>query len=446
MDADGYPLLGQPSPSASLSETQGWAALSSATLEVRSLSEIGPRSFTRFVSSMSEEEAEEGERSRSPTPVASWFRRFISTMTQEELVQVEELGFAHHTPKADHCRPSSSSSHVASEEASPESPKAVTFLRQTSTDTDTFQRQISQPTVANSLAAWSRPSQTLIFLDWDDTIFPTTEIVDNWGLSSKYDTWSSAVLSAEQERLLGRWCDALHKYLTATCSLSDRCVIITNSRRPWVSECVKRFAPSLESLFSRDDGPHVVYANEAVASKVSPCASVRRNASPVRFRAPEALSPEEQREQLTKAKFAAMRQEAKKFYAQYPEQTWKNIISIGDARYEHDAAQDLAFRRKGPAREQLRLKTVVTPTEPSIRDLIYQMRLVTLLWPAHVHFDGDFDIDMNTSESLKLLADELGMPDLRALIRQTPVPPCIEEALAEEFDEVTLLVQDHIYQ
>jgi hypothetical protein len=304
-------------------------------------------------------------------------------------------------------------------------------------------------TVANSLCKWAEASQTLIFLDWDDTLFPTTEIVDDWGLPPRIQDWTDMVFSDEQDRLLDKWGSALELYLKTTCSLSNHCVILTNAKRPWVTKCVERFAPHLKPLFDREDGPRVVYAREAQART-----GHRRPCSPGNPAwTTSEQSPDERRLELTSAKLAAMRQEAKRFYSQYPNQTWKNIISVGDASYEHDAAQELAFCRRSPERERLRLKTIVTPEAPMIRDLTYRLRLATLLWPAHVHFDGDMSIDMNAPpEKLQSLADVLNMPELHkheCRLRPSPISEEDaedEEALANEFDEVAIAVHERVYQ
>jgi hypothetical protein len=299
--------------------------------------------------------------------------------------------------------------------------------------------------VADSLCQWNEASQTLIFLDWDDTLFPTTEIVDNWGLTSKFKCWSDLVLSAEQERLLDKWCSVLEIYLKTTCALSNHCVIVTNARRPWVTECIEHFAPSLQPLFEREDGPRVVYANEAAAAQ-----TLRRPASPgnpVKWTETTAVTADEQRLELTGAKLAAMRQEAKRFYSQYPKQTWKNVLSVGDARYEFDAAQELAFSRRSPKRERLRIKTIVTPQKPLIRDLTYRLRLGPILWPAMVRMDGDISVDMNARpEKLQSFAEALNMPELHSLIRPTPISDEDEEALVNELDEVAMTVHDRVYQ
>ncbi|CAE8693651.1 unnamed protein product [Polarella glacialis] len=49
---------------------------------------------------------------------------------------------------------------------------------------DNFLRQPSDAS-SSSLACYAEPSQTLIFLDWDDTLFPTTELFKRWNVSSR---------------------------------------------------------------------------------------------------------------------------------------------------------------------------------------------------------------------------------------------------------------------
>jgi len=297
-------------------------------------------------------------------------------------------------------------------------------------------------TVADSMCKWAEASQTLLFLDWDDTLFPTSDIVENWDLYARIKDGTDMALSDEQLRLVDKWGSALELYLKMTCSLSNRCVILTNAKRPWVTQCVACLAPHLKPLFDREDGPVVVYAREAA---VRPGHRPRSVGNPIWGRL--GPSADVQRCELTSAKLAAMRQEAKRFYSQYPNQSWKNIISVGDARYEHDAAQELAFCRRSPQNERLRLKTIVTTKDPMIRDLTYRLRLATLLWPAHVHFDGDMSIDMNApAEKLQSFADALNMPDLHNLMRPSPISDEDEEAVANELDEVAMAVHARVYQ
>jgi hypothetical protein len=147
------------------------------------------------------------------------------------------------------------------------------------------------------------------------------------------------VLTPEQEHFLKSWRQALKEYLEQACALSETVLIITNSRRPWVSNCLDRFAPELWSLFERPSrAPQVVYADERLKTNRtfrSQCMDLR----PVKFRtnALQRMTSEERIEECTMAKYAAMKAEAKKFYSKYPGQSWKNILSIGDMCYERDS-------------------------------------------------------------------------------------------------------------
>lgn len=59
------------------------------------------------------------------------------------------------------------------------------LISESDCDIPTSSPRLRSETVADSLANWADASQTLVFLDWDDTLFPTTELFDNWGLSKK---------------------------------------------------------------------------------------------------------------------------------------------------------------------------------------------------------------------------------------------------------------------
>lgn len=224
--------------------------------------------------------------------------------------------------------------------------------------------------------------------------------------------------------------------------MSEHCVILTNSRRPWVSDCVARFAPNLEATFNRQD-IKIIYARETLQRqrRGSNAFNGQTRGLPVKHVHAE-VQHQELEETLTKAKLVSMQQQAMEMYSQYPGQTWKNILSIGDSKYERDAAWEMAFQRKAPKREQLRMKTIVTPLCPSIQDLTYHLGFARFLCLAYVKFDGDFDIDMNTPDPLHAVAKTLGMPELPSSVREFPIRDEDEEAFLDDFDELALWVHD----
>mmetsp|Transcript_23330 Transcript_23330/g.66890 ORF Transcript_23330/g.66890 Transcript_23330/m.66890 type:complete len:379 (-) Transcript_23330:77-1213(-) len=275
----------------------------------------------------------------------------------------------------------------------------------------------SVASLPGSDAGYRDPSQTLIVLDWDDTLFPTGEFIDRWGVKCPEEGQYEPADEA-QARALQDWREALTEFIEVACILSDRCVIITNSRRPWVSDCLDRFAPDLKPLFERSaKAPRVVYTNERLRPtrfRASQCMNLR----PVKDRHLDLtqVTPEEVQEECTHVKYNAMKQEAAAFYASYPNQSWKNILSIGDMPFERDALQELAFRRVAPSRERLRAKAVVERTTPSISELALRLRCSAALLPAYVAFDGDLDLNFATmseqEDPLAATAAALWLPEI----------------------------------
>jgi len=280
--------------------------------------------------------------------------------------------------------------------------------------------------VASSGLLYAEPTQTLVFLDWDDTLFACTELFERWGLDRRLDGTASAdddALPQEVERELEKWRVALEDYLSMVCALSDRCVIVTNSSPQWVENCVSRFAPNLLPFFDGTRrGPRVAYAGELL-KKVRLAQDSSGCCCPVLWHhLKHALAPmptpEERMAELTQAKLLAMRGEANSFYSRYPGQTWKNVISIGDMRYERDAVQELsATRVPAVTRERLRTKAIVVPVQPSLSQLTVWLRTMQVLLPAFVRFDGDIDVDLShTKEPMRALADGLQLPSLAAIV------------------------------
>eukprot|EP00440_Ansanella_granifera_P035576 gb/GFBE01038592.1/.p1 GENE.gb/GFBE01038592.1/~~gb/GFBE01038592.1/.p1 ORF type:complete len:478 (+),score=57.78 gb/GFBE01038592.1/:1-1434(+) len=311
---------------------------------------------------------------------------------------------------------------------------------------------VSVSSIASSGRLFAEPAQTLLFLDWDDTIFPCSELFHRRGLPRRARDWTEP-LSSELDAELEPWRRAVEEFLRAACAVSDRCVIVTNSKAPWVMACVEQFAPCLLPFFNRKDGKGavVVYAAEALrnakASASSnpgfssrildsvkpwlPCGqgASSRPCSPAEvlqclsaaacgdWDPPPRVQAAQRTAELTKAKLEAMRQEAHQFYSRYPGQTWKNVLSLGDMKYEHDAVKELsASRVPSQARERLRTKSFVLPTSPLLSELTLQLRVWSHLLPACARFDGELDMDLSESEApLEELSRAMHLPQLARL-------------------------------
>lgn len=281
----------------------------------------------------------------------------------------------------------------------------------------TVHTQISS--VPSSNFMFAEPTQTLIVFDWDDTLFPTTELFDRMRFSSK-ETSQRPKLPLKQEKLLDEWREALRNYLEEATRLSDMVAIVTNSKRPWITNCLERFAPDLLPIFTGPRAPKIVYAFEHLpeSKKVrSQCMNLR----PVKHREIDLnqISQEESEEEMTHAKYLAMKAVASEFYSQYTGQSWKNLISLGDMRYEHDAMQELTFRRMLGSidrKEKIRTKTIILPSEPTLSEITLRLRFSRHMLKAYVKFNGDLDLDLEkVDDPVLAIAEALGIEQLASV-------------------------------
>jgi hypothetical protein len=316
---------------------------------------------------------------------------------------------------------------------------------------------VSLPSIASPDKQFSEPSETTIFLDWDDTLFPATGLFRYYRVPPSSSRWRSAHMSDELESEIAKWRKALQEFLYTACALSDHCVIVTNAHRPWIETCVRRFAPDLLPLFSsKAGGLRVVYAGEvlhkqrlaraggtASSSCGDGCLAWWRVMLEERLAAldPASGSTEARVAGLTNAKLAAMRQEAEAFHAGRPGHAWENVLSIGDMCYEHNAVQQMGLG-------VLRTKALTLPTGSSLSELTLRLRLFQVLLPVLVRFDGNIDLDLNrTLSSLPALARALCIPQLCAIqfpdCSQRGLKGPLDDKVAEEaLDEVAMAVQD----
>ncbi|CAE8580986.1 unnamed protein product [Polarella glacialis] len=230
---------------------------------------------------------------------------------------------------------------------------------------------------------------------------------EEWGFPHKE-------LIPAQSSLLKDWQSALFQYLTTATALSSQVVIVTNSRRPWVNACVNTFAPACKKFFATGapGSIKVVYAKDMAGHKQGK-GNVASKGWDVKLPVP--ASQREFADDLTAAKFHAMQREAKAFYSSYEFQSWKNIISVGDMLYEHNAVFELARLRRVErgSREQLRVKSLLLPDAPRISELTLHMCFSKLMLPVYVRFDGDLDLNLQDSaDPLLLISQALNLPEV----------------------------------
>merc|ERR1712216_903728 len=105
---------------------------------------------------------------------------------------------------------------------------------------------------------------------------------------------------------------------------------------------------------------------------------------------------------LTESKARAMKAAVSEFYSRYEGQSWKNIISIGDALYEHDSirqvTRDRPSTRNLPVPKKCRTKTVKLIEGPTVNGLAVQLNIVESWLAKIVKADDDIDIDLSADD------------------------------------------------
>lgn len=170
-------------------------------------------------------------------------------------------------------------------------------------------------------------------------------------------------------------------------------VLVTNARRPWVKTSCSKFIPKLQEHL---EGIDIVYAMEFL-----------EESSPLTTGT------------LVESKARAMKSAVSEFYSKYAGQSWKNLISIGDALYEHEAIRQVARERPGGIHgggsKKCRTKTVKLIEAPTIPGMVMQLSLLENWLAKIVLADNDVSIDFAApEEEIKRCIDEYGNDGLCA--------------------------------
>lgn len=101
-------------------------------------------------------------------------------------------------------------------------------------------------------------------------------------------------------------------------------------------------------------------------------------------------------------------QELDTFYSRYEFQSWKNVVSIGDGIFERDAIRRVMKER--PCAEQkkrARTKTVKLLDDPTIEELIAELKIVKASLPMVCHYDDSLDIEVDEDDLHLDVSDQL---------------------------------------
>mmetsp|Transcript_48720 Transcript_48720/g.122980 ORF Transcript_48720/g.122980 Transcript_48720/m.122980 type:complete len:571 (-) Transcript_48720:34-1746(-) len=275
----------------------------------------------------------------------------------------------------------------------------------------------------NSQFTYAESAQTAIVFDWDDTLFPTSYLIDDLRLNHK---------KAMKDQRLPR---DLHEEVTLSLKELEQCVIgllnlahgrgkvilVTLARPPWVEDSCKSFFPLVGALIQQL-GIKVVYAQQGVT---------------VDYDKRKMMCDDEIERFYAEMKGKAISREVEAFYSQYEGQSWKNIISIGDSDFERLGTMMMTqeyMRRRGLIKDakngdtfevtvasneafgrntgsvdvnghvyKVRTKTFKMLDSPTIGELKEETQLIYRWLPKMIELDDGFDADLSALDDARLI-------------------------------------------
>lgn len=249
-------------------------------------------------------------------------------------------------------------------------------------------------------AEYSDPEQTVILFDWDDTLCPSTWIKKNRPILS----FSK---EAPKDERFQRPLRELEIEVEAVLKLAmklGKVIIVTNAMNPWVETSCRNFLPNLLPIVSKLP---VLYARsiyeahccDALEEQDLRWASrVSTRGAPGMYKAMGFNNQEDRTEPLPQLwKEVAFEQEISSFYSRYSRQSWKNVISIGDSIFERDAVRRVVLDRPC-SQKKCRTKTAKLLDEPTIRELIIQVRMIYESLSMMVQYDDSLDIEIDEDD------------------------------------------------
>eukprot|EP00928_Gymnodinium_smaydae_P034940 TRINITY_DN24659_c0_g6_i1.p1 TRINITY_DN24659_c0_g6~~TRINITY_DN24659_c0_g6_i1.p1 ORF type:complete len:502 (+),score=99.60 TRINITY_DN24659_c0_g6_i1:115-1620(+) len=181
----------------------------------------------------------------------------------------------------------------------------------------TSRRQVDQR--RDSQLEYADKSQTLIFFDWDDTLFPTTYLLHTLKLMPDVPLSRQLRLTAKQRDEIAKRVAQCEMYALKILQQGQTCgqvvVLTAAGQHGWVDRacnwCYPEVGKTLKMLRIQ-----IVYAQDPV----------RKQKAQLTAKTPEQF--------WGLVKGLALHEEISKFYSRYEGQSWKNVLSIGDSTFE----------------------------------------------------------------------------------------------------------------
>jgi hypothetical protein len=255
-------------------------------------------------------------------------------------------------------------------------------------------------------------SQTLIIFDWDDTIFPTF-----WFKDKKKGTNKNKKIRSDESTNLEDLSNAVIDLLQVSMEVGHA-VLITNAKRPWVDICAWKIYKNYQLDKLLREIP-ILYATEFVdlTENSKDIEDIKKTMASQGhdMNAPDRLTEETQQKMttmlLTQTKAKAMKEALLAFYASYEGQSWKNVITLGDAMFEHDAIKKVISERPADMQEKrCRVKTIKFLEAPSLEGLKDEVVVATRWLKKIAELEDDADIEIGKSLEAMIELDKVFGP------------------------------------
>lgn len=248
-----------------------------------------------------------------------------------------------------------------------------------------------------------------LVLDWDDTLFPSTWLLEDVGLvgTSTLEQQLQRMCSSRSEfvqRHMNMFAEKVEDFLSDACS-SATVFIITLAREGWVELSIQNFMPSL-SKFLDSDRIEILYAEKYGSPDW-------RNLAQLGLKSDDASDDAV----LAGLRLAQVKSEAifdalTKQKENVPAAEWQSIISIGDSDFERlgvmEASRRYAELAGGYSNEALNKDAPVTRKpwtkslkmldDPTVEELFAQLTLIRQWLPHMVQRQDGFDLEIDNSE------------------------------------------------
>jgi len=254
---------------------------------------------------------------------------------------------------------------------------------------------------------WASRDHTVLILDWDDTIFPTTWVREDCTLDWRTPVGQQLEAGTERTSAIKNLLDAhlkrAEQFLDKAVTLAN-VFIVTLAKPDWVDTCCKNFSEGLGKAMQRHN-VKVIYAQKYLTDTMKE--------ETKHFTCSEQFTAF-----WTRVKREAITKELEHFHngAQ-----WGNILSFGDSEFEISgtigAGKEYLKKQVKSWKEQssgasessltkkLRIKTMKMLDSPTVEELMAQLTLLTH-WLTHiVGKDSSMNLELLNSENDQLITD-----------------------------------------